>query len=244
MAGERSTHDNTMPLWRRRGWRVTAALAGAAALVAGMSNPTAAQEPEANFSFAGLNPQTGTALSASSVVAGSFSYCSNANGLGAELYFEGTSATTGLAVRHATVTPMVVPIHIGVLEITNPEPDMTIDESLITLGVAQGQAVGFGNTGDSNVEFAGIALGPTAAGIVSWNYAASSTCNDSVVMPILEPLINPTTTTVAPPETTTTTVAPPETTTTTAPPETTTTTAPPETTTTTEAPPETTTTVP
>lgn len=237
MAGDRSTNDNRGSGWRSRGPKAVVLAAGAAALVAFITGPTSAQSPEPNFSFAGVNTLTGDALSASSVVDGTVGYCANANGLGSELYFEATSATTGLHVRQASVSPMVVPIHLGVIDIDNPEPDMLIDDTLIVLGVVQGSAVGFGDTAASSAEFAGIGVGQSTAGVVAWDYTGTSNCAQSNVMPILEPLINggsTTTTTVA--ETTTTTVA--ETTTTTEAP-TTTTEAP---TTTTEAPTTTTTT--
>ncbi len=234
MAGDRDTHDINRSV-RRRAWRAAAGVAAAALVVAGVAPHTSAQEPEPNFSLAGVNPGTGMAVSINGEVAAStFAFCSNANGLGSELYLEGTDASTGLTVRHATVSPMVVPIHFGVIDVTLPDPEKPIDERYVVLGVVEGVPGAFGGTSPSNAKFGGVAMGPHAALVASWEYTGDSTCVQSLVQPILEPYVtggNPGTTIAPPsiPEITTTTAAP--TTTTEAP--TTTTEAP---TTTTEAP--------
>jgi hypothetical protein len=236
MAGDRDTHD-TNRIARRRAWRAVGGAAAVAAVIAGFAPHTSAQEPEPNFSLAGVNPNTGMAVSVNGDVAAStFAFCSNANGLGSELYLEGTDVANGLTVRHATVSPMVVPIHFGVIDVTSTAPEMPIDERYVVLGVVEGIPGAFGGTSPSHAKFGGVAMGPNAALVASWEYAADSTCVQSLVQPILEPYVtggNPGTT-IAPPSipaltTTTTTEAP--TTTTEAP--TTTTEAP---TTTTEAP--------
>lgn len=187
----------------------------------GITAPSQAQTTDPapsgnNFVLAGVkDAQAGTMLSIDTNVSGAFSYCNNPNGLGAELYLDANNGA-GMSVRHATVTPFVVPIHIGLLRVTNPDPDNAIDEEMITLGVVKGTSVQFGQTGVAQAEYGGLFFGRSGAGLVNWRQAATVTCTDSLVMPILQPLIDQaggngntvspieTTTTLAPP----TTVAP------------------------------------
>lgn len=179
---------------------------------------TTTTAPPTNFSMAGIKDLTQMqALSVDKEVTGDFQFCSNVNGLGAELYLDAADGA-GMTVRHATVTPFVVPLHIGVLDVNNPDPDNTIsNQEFLTIGVAKGTPVEFGTSGTASVEYGGVFLG-TSAGVVSWSYSGDITCTDSKVMPILRPLVEAgtPTTTVAPTttvlDTTTTTV--PETTTT------------------------------
>jgi hypothetical protein len=213
MAGDRDTHD-TYRSARRRAWRAVGGAAAVAAVIAGFAPHTSAQEPEPNFSLAGVNPNTGMAVSINGdVAATTFAFCSNANGLGSELYLEGTDVAKGLTVRHATVSPMVVPIHFGVIDVTSTDPEMLIDERYVVLGVVEGIPGAFGGTSPSHAKFGGVAMGPNAALVASWEYAADSTCVQSLVQPILEPYVtggNPGTT-IAPPSIpgpTTTTEAP------------------------------------
>jgi hypothetical protein len=217
----------------RRGRTVGRALAAAGIAAAGLvawSVPTQAQEeppaPATNFSMAGIaDPAAGTMLAVDKQISGEFQYCSNANGLGAEIYLNAGDGA-GMAVEQATVTPFVVPIHIGVVSVNNPDPDNLITgERFFTLGVVKGTPVQFGESGAASVEYGGVFLGPKA-GLLTWSYSATVDCQESKAMPILSPLINggeapPTT---PPPVVTTTTEAP------------TTTTEAPTTTTTTEAP--------
>ena len=154
-------------------------------------DPTA---PTTNFSMVGVaDAQAGTAISVDANVTGTFGFCNNVNGLGAELYLSGGNGST-LTVRHATVSPFVVPLHLGLLGATSSDPANPINEDFITIGVAQGTPVQFGSTGTANATYGGIFAGKTGAGMVSWNYTADITCADSLVMPILEPLLSPTTT--------------------------------------------------
>jgi hypothetical protein len=140
--------------------------------------------------------QAGTAISVDANVTGTFGFCNNVNGRGAELYLSGGNGTT-LTVRHATVSPFVVPLHLGLLGVTSTDPANPVNEDFITIGVAQGTPVQFGSTGTANATYGGIFAGKTGAGMVSWNYSANITCADSLVMPIIEPLLAPPTT-VAP----------------------------------------------
>ncbi|MEZ5238524.1 MAG: hypothetical protein R2716_06100 [Microthrixaceae bacterium] len=217
--------------------------------VATMAAPTSAaptqdgQIPaDANFTLAGVSAK-GNTLTTGAVVSGDFAYCSNANGLGSELYIN-ASAPNGVAVHHASVSPMVIPLHIGLVTITDPTNEEPIAGDFITLGVVEGTPAPFGTTGPSNATYGGLVVSRAGIGVMSFDYGNEATdCSQSKVMPILQPLINgeaapttaapattaaPTTTTTAP--TTTTTAAP---TTTTTAPTTTTTTAPTTTTTTT-----------
>lgn len=200
-------------------------IAGAA--VAAFAAPSQAQDAPPstnNFVLAGVRDiSTGAMISIDQQVIGNFAYCSNPNGLGAEAYLEASSAS-GFAVRHATVTPFVVPIHIGLLRLDNPDPASPINEESLTLGVVKGTPVEFGTTGPADVEYSGLFFSSAAAGILNWRYNGNVTCTDSVVMPIIEPLLQgqlpstptttvaPTTTEPAPTttvvETTTTLVAP------------------------------------
>jgi len=240
MAGDRSSRGKHIR-------RAILTLAGAAALTAALAGPTAAQTapaPAPSFSFAGYSTD-GKAVGISTDVTGDLGYCRNANGLGSELYFDGTG-TNGLTFRHATVSPMVVPIHIGVIGITNPDPANLIQDNFVTIGVVDGTPADFGTVGPSSAQYGGLAVGPSVIGVVAWKQTADSSCAQSRVMPILNPLVSgggtspvwgATSTTVPP--TTDTTVPP--TTDTTVPP-TTDTTVPPTTDTT--VPPTTDTTVP
>lgn len=213
----------------KRTRRVRRALVGlgiAGAAVIGITVPSQAQTTDPtpsgnNFVLAGVkDAQAGTMLSIDTNVTGAFSYCNNPNGLGAELYLDANNGA-GMSVRHATVTPFVVPIHIGLLRVTNPDPANTIDEEMITLGVVKGTSVQFGQTGVAQAEYGGLFFGRSGAGLVNWRQAATVTCTDSLVMPILQPLIDQAGgngNSVAPIDTTTTTtVAPVDTTTTLAP---------------------------
>lgn len=190
--------------------RARALLASVVALgsVVGLTAAAGAQTadpaaPTTNFSMVGVaDAQAGTAISIDASVSGTFGFCNNVNGLGAELYLSGGNGTT-LTVRHATVSPFVVPLHLGLLGVTSSDPAAPVNEDFITIGVAQGTPVQFGSTGTANATYGGIFAGKTGAGMVSWNYTADITCADSLVMPILEPLLAPPTTAPA------TTVAPP-----------------------------------
>ena len=199
----------------------------AAGLVA-WSVPIQAQEDPApaaptNFSMAGIaDPAAGTLLAIDKQVSGEFQYCSNANGLGAEIYLNAGDGA-GMAVEQATVTPFVVPIHIGVVSVNNPDPENLVSgERFFTLGVVKGTPVQFGQTGEASVEYGGVFLGPKA-GLLTWSYSANVDCAESKAMPILGPLINGDTPVPTTPPVTTTTEAP---TTTTEAPTTTTTEAP------------------
>ena len=198
----------------RRGRTVGRALAAAGIAAAGLvawSVPSQAQEdpapeaPATNFSMAGIaDPAAGTLLAVDKQISGEFQYCSNANGLGAEIYLNAGDGA-GMAVEQATVTPFVVPLHIGVVSVNNPDPENPIQgERFFTLGVVKGTPVEFGQSGPASVEYGGIFLGPKA-GLLTWSYSADVNCAESKAMPILSPLINgdapPTT---APPVTTTT----------------------------------------
>jgi hypothetical protein len=220
MAGDRET-GNTNPSVRRRAWRAAAGIAASALVIAGVAPLTSAQEPTTtvddsspNFSLAGVNPGTGMAVSINGeVTASTFAFCSNANGLGSELYMEASDPSKALTVRHATVSPMVVPIHFGVIDVTVADPVKPVDERFVVLGVVEGTPGAFGGTSPSNAKFGGVAMGPHAALVASWEYAADSTCTQSLVQPILEPYVtggNPGTTIAPPsiPDTPTTTAAP------------------------------------
>jgi len=202
----------------RRGRRVVTAIGVTVAAVTVWTVPSQAQTtttppaPPKNFSMAGIKDFASMqALAVDKNVTGDFGFCNNVNGLGAELYLNGGDGA-GMTVRHATVTPFVVPIHVGLLKVENPDPDNPVSDEMLTIGVAKGTPIQFGQTGDATVEYGGVFFGK-AAGLVSWTYSANITCTDSKVMPIIEPLINGgvTTTTAAP----ATTVAPPTTDTTT-----------------------------
>ena len=194
--------------------RMRALVAGAVAaaslvgLTAAAGAQTADPAPTTNFSLAGA-AQTGKALSLDANVTGQFGFCNNVNGLGAELYLRAGDGAN-LTVRHATVSPFVVPLHIGLLGVFNNDPANPIDEDFVTIGVAQGTPVQFGSTGAANATYGGIYAGKSGGGLVSWNYSDNITCADSLVMPILQPLLSGGTTTTVPttaaPDTT---VAPP-----------------------------------
>ncbi len=242
MAGNRSTHRNR--LVRRA---LTALAVVPIALVAlsapsGAGSPTTTTAPtttipeDSNFTLAGLD-RKGQPLTTGAIIDGSFAFCKNANGLGSELYFEGTG-TNNISIKHASVSPMVIPLHFGVISITDSMNTNPIQDDFVTLGVVEGSPAPFGTVGPSSATYGGIAVAPSGGGMVSLSHDdLNSDCSVSRAMPILEPIVEGgSTTTTAPP--TTTTTAP--TTTTTAP--TTTTTAP--TTTTTTTTPTTTTTAP
>lgn len=199
-----SVTTNNRPAKKRN--RAIVASVVAASAILGISAGAGAQTdplPTTNFSMAGVqDTQTGKTLTIDTNVTGSFGFCNNVNGLGAELYFSGGNGTD-LTVRHATVSPFVVPLHIGLLGVTSSDPANTVSEDLLTIGVAQGTPVKFGSSGTASANYGGMFAGKQGVGLVSWNYSADITCNDSLVMPILEPLLSPSTT-VAP----ATTVAP------------------------------------
>ncbi|MFM7062962.1 MAG: hypothetical protein ACKO04_05660 [Actinomycetes bacterium] len=187
---------------KRRARALVASVLAVRSLV-GLSAAAGAQAvdpaPTTNFSMVGVaDAQAGTAISVDATVSGTFGFCNNVNGLGAELYLSGGNGTT-LTVRHATVSPFVVPLHLGLLGVTSSDPAGPISEDFVTIGVAQGTPVQFGSTGSANATYGGIFAGKTGAGMVSWNYTDDITCADSLVMPILEPLLSPSTTTTAPP---------------------------------------------
>jgi len=181
--------------------RARALLASVVALgsVVGLTAAAGAQTtdpaaPTTNFSLIGAPAGgSGTPVSLDANVTGTFGFCNNVNGLGAELYLSGGNGST-LTVRHATVSPFVVPLHLGVLNVASTDPAAAINEDFITIGVAQGTPVQFGSTGTANATYGGIYAGKTGAGMVSWNYTADITCADSLVMPVLEPLLAPPTT--------------------------------------------------
>jgi hypothetical protein len=220
---------------RRRARRTVAGLGVVAAGLVVWSVPSQAQTgepaPATNFNMAGVaDPASGQMLAVDANVTGNFAFCNNPNGLGAELYLEGGDGA-GMTVRHATVTPFVVPIHVGLLTVVNPDPENTLDDEMLTLGVAQGTPIEFGASGTADVEYGGVFFGSGGAGLVNWRYSAAITCTDSVVMPILEPLINGGTAAATAPATTDTTIPAPTTTDTTIPaPTTTDSTVPPATT--------------
>ena len=194
---------------RSAGGRALVALGAAVAAVTLWTVPSQAQEdpppPTTNFSLAGIkDPATATAVAVDKNVTGQFAFCNNVNGLGAELYLNAGDGA-GMTVRQATVTPFVVPIHIGVLKVNNPDPDNLMgNEEMVTLGVAKGTPIEFGQSGTASVEYGGVYFG-ASAGLVNWSYTADITCTDSLVMPILEPMLgsSPTTTTTVAPTTTT-----------------------------------------
>ncbi|MCO5317333.1 MAG: hypothetical protein M9942_02750 [Microthrixaceae bacterium] len=250
-AREATTGGNMTGTGRKRTRKIrkwtaplAAALVAAPLAIAAFATPSGAapsQEgaiPEdANFTLAGISAK-GETLTTGAVVNGDFSYCSNANGLGSELYFN-ASASNGVAVHHASVSPMVIPLHIGLVTIVDPTNEEPIDGDFITLGVVEGTPAPFGATSPSSATYGGLVVSNAGIGIMAFDYANdASDCSQSKVMPILQPLIDGnapavTSTTAAPttaPSTTTTTQ--PTTTTTVAPSSTTTTEA---TTTTTEA---------
>ena len=202
------------------------------ALLAALAAPSAAQDPapaDPNFSFAGFS-STGEPLTTGADVAGDLAYCTNANGLGSELYFN-ASGPGGVTVRLATVSPMVIPLHIGIATIVDPTNEAPLADDFVTLGVVEGTPAPFGSVGPSDATYGGLAVARSGLGVMSFSYASqSSDCSASNVMPILEPIIGGT----GALQTTTTTAAP----TTTAPQATTTTTPPAtsSTTTTTAAP--------
>lgn len=200
--------------------RVAAPLLAAPLLLAAFASPTGAapaqESPipdDANFTLAGISAK-GETLTTGAVVNGDFSYCSNANGLGSELYFN-ASGTNGVSVHHATVSPMVIPLHIGLVTIVDPTNSEPIDGDFITLGVVEGTPAPFGSNAPSDATYGGLVISRVGVGVMSFNYSTGSTdCSESKVMPILEPYIGgqdlpaPTT---APPTTAAPTTAPPTT---------------------------------
>ncbi len=221
------------PKGRLRWWRIVAPLLAVPALVAMFATPSGAQTPSsttipenANFTLAGMTT-SGKPLTTGAVVSGELAYCNNANGLGSELYFNASDGN-GITVQHATVSPMVIPLHIGITTITDPTNEEPISDQFVTLGVVEGTPAAFGTVGPASATYGGLAVAKSGVGVVSFNYTTdSSDCTESHVMPILQPVINgdtPPVTTTAPVTTTTAPV-----TTTTAP--VTTTTAPATTTT-------------
>jgi hypothetical protein len=212
--------------------------AGATAALVALAMPSGAQteppttvDPNANFSFAGVTGNGG-ALTASATVFGTFGFCRNANGLGSELYFDATNSDSTVTVKHASVSPMVIPLHLGVISISAPG-EIPIQDDYVTLGVVEGTPLPFGTTGQGSATFGGIAVAASGGGMVSWSYDSSAAdCSTARATPIIEDLVGgtATTTTTEAPATTTTTEAPATTTTTEA-----TTTTTEATTTTTEA---------
>jgi hypothetical protein len=150
--------------------------------------PTTTLLPTNNFLLAGVRDlTTGEMVSIDQDVTGEFAHCANPNGLGAEAYLNAGNPS-GLQVRHATVTPFVVPIHIGLLQVNNPDPGASLNEEMLTLGVVAGDTVQFGTTGFATAEYSGLFFGTTAAGVVNWRQSETITCTDSLVMPISHPL--------------------------------------------------------
>jgi hypothetical protein len=208
---------------------VIAAFAGSS----GAQDPTTTTStipPDANFTLSGIM-NNGDPLTSGAVLDGAFAFCKNSNGLGSELYFEGSSIHgNGISIKHATVSPMVIPLHFGVVSITDPTNTPAISDDFVTLGVVDGSPAPFGTVGPSNVTYGGIAVAPSGGGMISFTYSdANSDCSDTRATQIVEPILTgdattTTTTTAAPTTTTTTTAAPTTTTTTTAAPTTTTTT--------------------
>ncbi len=143
-----------------------------------------------NFVLAGVRgPNGNEVVSVDEQVAGTFAHCANPNGLGAELFLE-ASGPSGVQVRHATVTPFVVPIHIGLLRVQDPDPVAPLNDEALTLGAVIGDSVQFGDTGRATAEYAGLFFGTSAVGVVNWRYDETIACTDSVVMPIIEPLLS------------------------------------------------------
>ncbi len=166
--------------------------------------------PTTNFSMAGIaDASTGTLLSVDKQISGEFQYCSNANGLGAELYLNAGDGA-GMAVEQATVTPFVLPLHIGVVSVNNPDPENEINgDRFFTIGVVKGTPVDFGKSGQSTVEYGGVFFGPKV-GLINWNYSADVSCDQSRATPIISALMasGQTSTTEAPTTTAPTTTAP------------------------------------
>jgi hypothetical protein len=200
----RGTRDGTGSL--RRG---AIGLAVGALAVSAVAAPSGAQtedpEPPApviadgnRFTLAGVrNPQTLEAVAVDVELSGSLAYCTNPNGLGAELYLQGTGAQTtsdgtsaSVSVRHASVTPFVIPLHLGLLEVDSSDPDNPMAGASMTIGVARGTSVEFGESGAAVAEFGGIFFGPSGVGAVNWRHRADIACEDSVVMPILNAAMN------------------------------------------------------
>ena len=223
MAGTHRFHRN-------KALRATlTALAVVPLVLVALATPSGAQTetttttipPDANFTLAGFG-RNGSPLTTGAVIDGAFAFCKNANGLGSELYFEG-SGTNNIQIKHASVSPMVIPLHLGVISITDSLNTNPIQDDFMTLGVVEGTPAPFGTVGPSNATYGGVAVAPSGAGMVSFEHSdAASDCTQPTAMPILEPMIGGSTTTAAP--TTTTTTAAATTTTTTAAPTTTTTT--------------------
>lgn len=189
MAGDRSSQTNTKKHLRRG----AVVLGAIVALVGATALPTNAQEPEPNFAFSGVNPSNQKPIAISEVVTASkFQFCENANGLGSEAYLEAT-APSGLYIQHATVSPMVVPVHLGVIEVNNPNPDSAVSGELVTLGVVEGTTVDFGNNGPASADYGGVAWSDEATGVISWSYAGDANCETSLAKPIIDPML-PTTT--------------------------------------------------
>jgi hypothetical protein len=197
--------------------------------IVGFATPSGAQgetttttiPPDANFTLAGIT-RSGSPLTTGAVIDGQFAFCKNANGLGSELYFEG-SGTNNITIKHASVSPMVIPLHFGVISITDSLNTNPIQDDFVTIGVVEGTPADFGSVGPSNATYGGVAVAPSGGGMVSFSHDdAASDCTESRAMPILEPIWQGNTSTAAP--TSTTTTAALTSTTTTAAPTTTTTT--------------------
>ncbi|HNB93601.1 MAG TPA: hypothetical protein PLX07_01365, partial [Microthrixaceae bacterium] len=163
----KGTHTHERSRRARSVRRGVAAVGVATAGLLAWTLPSQAQDPEpaptTNFHMAGIaDPAAGTMLAVDKQISGEFQYCSNANGLGAELYLNAGDGA-GMAVEQATVTPFVVPIHIGVVSINNPDPENTITgERFLTLGVVKGTPIEFGQSGPATVEYGGVFIGPKA----------------------------------------------------------------------------------
>ncbi|HNG25092.1 MAG TPA: hypothetical protein PLC03_14095, partial [Microthrixaceae bacterium] len=206
----KGTHTHERSRRARSVRRGVAAVGVATAGLLAWTLPSQAQDPEpaptTNFHMAGIaDPAAGTMLAVDKQISGEFQYCSNANGLGAELYLNAGDGA-GMAVEQATVTPFVVPIHIGVVSINNPDPENTITgERFLTLGVVKGTPIEFGQSGPATVEYGGVFIGPKA-GLINWTYSATASCTVSRAMPIISDLMD--LGTLPAPATTTTTEAP------------------------------------
>ncbi len=180
----------------RRGRNVRRGIAAAGIAAAGLvawTLPSQAQDapttPTTNFSMAGIaDASTGTLLSVDKQISGEFQYCSNANGLGAELYLNAGDGA-GMAVEQATVTPFVLPLHIGVVSVNNPDPENEIKgDRFFTIGVVKGTPIDFGKSGQATVEYGGVFLGPKV-GLINWNYSADVSCDQSRATPIISALM-------------------------------------------------------
>ena len=109
-----------------------------------------------------------------------------AGGEGEEIAVE---PDAGMAVEQATVTPFVLPLHIGVVSVNNPDPENEIKgDRFFTIGVVKGTPIDFGKSGQATVEYGGVFLGPKV-GLINWNYSADVSCDQSRATPIISALM-------------------------------------------------------